>query len=276
MSALVQLALALPKALASAWRWARAHPVATPWILVVVLALLLVLDHLGGIRRAAELLRRERAAADARSAEEARQAAERLVVVRRQSQAEVDAALARIPDLQARIAAYELEVGRLTTRYVIQARTGAGPVLAPPRPGEPPPCTATGEATLPPVVLRRDDAVRYEVDGAIVSGTAGAESLHGFARGIRVADGAQLSREPFAAGVTMALESERAVCPALPEPREIRVGLEGGGIASSSGATWTAGGQLLYRDRWTLRAGGGPDPTGKGATVEASVGFLFP
>lgn len=241
--------------LVAAWGWTRRHPVATPWILCGLLLALLVAQHWNGVQRLAAAGR----AAAARLQAEQDASAKGLEVVRRAKQAEVDAAVGKVKDLQAALDAAQLEVGRLTTRYVVHAETAGAPVRGA-RPGEPP---APPGPALPAVVLRDGDPLKIVVDGAIVEGAAGAETVHGFGEA-RTPDGRTLTRQPFSAAATVIVSGPKAVCPAPPEDRKWRAGPVGG-MTTRGWEVGAAGTRRVdiagYKPEGFLLLHGGPDNT---------------
>lgn len=280
MTALLALWAGLAKVLGAVWSWARKHPVATPWLIVVVLAALLVAQHWDGVRRAADLVRHLRAVAEARSEEEARHRQEGMAVVQVAAQAKVEQALAQVKDLQAAVDAAQAEVGRLTVKYVIHAEASGKTRAVPPRPGEPARLVETvssAEDALPPVQLREGDGLRLVLDSAIVSGRRGAESVHGFQEAIRESDGASLLRVPFDVPVTVALESSKAVCAEAAPARKWRAGPIGGMTTRG----WEIGGAYTrkvnvfgYEPETLVLGRGGPDRAG-GVQAGVAVGVLF-
>jgi hypothetical protein len=259
---MLSLLSALGRALAGAARWVWTH---RRWTLPVLLPALALVALLGwgwwsehARRVGAEQDLRAEVQRQAREAELTRMG---YLVATAARQADADRATLGLAAVRAQRDELEAKVGPFRTRLAAARRGKPGPAGGPPRPDQP------GDEARP-VLLRAGDELALGADLEVVEEKSGAGVVLGTLFVNRAADGARLSTQTFRRDTSW-VTVPREACPAAPEPRELRIGAVGGGYAGKAGASWLVGGQVLYRDRWTLAGAGGP-----GAGV-ALVGVLF-
>lgn len=251
----LRAALASPATLGTArWLWARRTLVLLAVAIVLAMTALRTCHDLAGVRAAAQ-------AARDRAAEEAVARRAEVPVVQVVPQPVVDeaaqAALARLPELEAARKRLEREVGRLRALVVVHGETAPGPAVGKERPGEPP---QASDVPLPRVLLRLGDSVALSLDGVAYEGKAGTQALLATIGVTRAADGELLHRGPLAVPLTSVLGAPGR-CEAPAPARAWRAGPVGG----ATGQGWVAGAAGTYRlDLWGYRpelvatAAGGP------------------
>lgn len=180
-------------------------------------------------------------------------------------QAEVEAAAQRLAVENASLAAEnkkaDRELGEARTLLAAALRGKAAPVEGSPRPDRP------GDEAKP-VALRAGDELALGADLQLRQGvTAGEVVILGNLFADRRLDGVRLATQAYDHAATWATLPHRE-CPSA-ERRDLRIGAAGGGQAGPGGVGWLAGGQLLYRSRWTLTGAGGP------AGGVALAGWIF-
>jgi hypothetical protein len=187
--------------LAAAWPWLRDR--AWPWLWAhraLVLLVLVLLLAAGLVRQCRATCAAERQAGAAQEGAHAASTGTAIVPVAASDadlKAKAAALLRENTELREGKAALEAEVGRMTTRWVVQGK-GSGKVNAKPRPQDPP-----GSPPAVPV-LAQGDELQLELEAVGLQGPRGAPLALATVAARRGSDGALLLRTLLTAPATQA------------------------------------------------------------------------